>query len=104
MSIGRWGVFRRPRLTIVDKAAQIVLVCIKLHHFFVETDSADVLLPSTVDICGHTVSPDYDVHKQGQLVTNDSLHRRRRELEGSEQKVFLTYGAADLGLARPGIF
>jgi DDE superfamily endonuclease len=64
MSIGRWGVFWRPRLTIVDKAAQIVLVCIKLHHFFVETDSADVPPPSTVDICGHTVSPDCDVHKQ----------------------------------------
>jgi hypothetical protein len=104
MSIGRWGVFWRPLLTTIEKAAQIVLVCIKLHHCIVETDCADVPLPRTLDICSLTVSPDYEVHEQDQLDTNDSLHRRRRDADGSEQRVFLTYGVTNLGLARPGIF
>jgi hypothetical protein len=73
----------------------------KLHNFIVETDGADVPRPSTVDISSHTVSPDYEVHEQDQLDTNDSLHRRRRDLEGSEQRLFLTSVVADLGLSRP---
>jgi nuclease HARBI1 len=104
MLIGRWGVFWRPLRTTVDKVAQIVLVCMKLHNFVLKADSADVPLPSTVDICGHTVSPDYEAHEQDQLDTNDSLHRRRRDLEGSEQRIFLTSVVADLGLAHPGTF
>jgi DDE superfamily endonuclease len=104
MLIGRWGVFWRPLRTTIDKAAQIVLICMKLRNFVLKADSADVPLPSTVDICGHTVSPDYEVHEQDQLDTNDSLHRRLRDLEGSEQRIFLTCVVADLGLARPGTF
>jgi DDE superfamily endonuclease len=88
MLIGRWGVFWRPLRTTIDKAAQILLVCTKLHNFIVETDSADVPRPSPVDTCSHTMSPDYEVHEKDQLDTNDSLHRRRRDLEGSEQRVF----------------
>jgi hypothetical protein len=85
MLVGRWGVLRRPLRTTIDKAAQIVLVCMKLHNFIVEADSADMPLPSAVDIFSHTVTPDYEVHEQNQLDTNDSLHRRRRDFEGSEQ-------------------
>jgi hypothetical protein len=104
MLIGRWGVFWRPLRTTIDKAAQIVLVCMKLHNIIVETDGAKVPCPSTVDISSHIVSPDYEVHEQDQLDTNDSLHRRRRDLEGSEQRVFLTSVVADLGLSRPSTF
>jgi DDE superfamily endonuclease len=104
MLIGRWGVSWRPLRTTIDKAAQIALVCMKLHDCIVETDSADVPRPSTVDTCSHTVSPDYEVHEQDQLDTNDSLHRRRRDLEGSEQRVLLTSVVADLGLARHRTF
>jgi DDE superfamily endonuclease len=100
MFIGRWGVFWRPLRTPVDKAAQMVLVCMKLHDLIVETDSADVPRPSTVDTCSHIVSPDYEVHEQDQLDTNDSLHRRRRGLEGSEQRVFFTSVIADIGSTR----
>jgi hypothetical protein len=101
MLIGRWGVFWRPLRTTIDKAAQIVLVCMKLHNCIVETDGADVPRPSTVYIYSHILSPDYEVHEQDQLDKNDSLHRRRRDLEGSEQRVFLTSVVADLGLSRP---
>jgi hypothetical protein len=104
MLICRWGVFWRPLRTTIDKAAQIVLVCMKLYNFIVETDGADVPRPSTVEISGHIVSPDYKVHEQDQLDTNDSLRRRRQDLEGSEQRVILTSVVADLGLFRPRTF
>jgi type II secretory pathway component PulM len=104
MLIGRWGLFWRPLQTNIDKAAQIVLVCMKLHNFIMETDSTDVPRPSAVDTCSHTVSPHYEVHEQDQSDTNDSLHRRRRDLKGSEQRIVLTPVVGDLGLARPSTF
>jgi hypothetical protein len=39
----------------------------KLHSFIVQTDNADMPLPSTVDFCSRTVSPDYEGHEQDQL-------------------------------------
>jgi hypothetical protein len=76
----------------------------KLHKFIIEADSAEVPFASAVEIFSHTATPDYEVHEQDKLDKNDSLRRRRWDLEGSEQRVFLTSIVADLGLACPGVF
>jgi DDE superfamily endonuclease len=104
MLIGRWGIFWRPLRTTVDKAAQIVLVCMKLHNFIVDDGNIDIPLPGVIDFGSHTQSPDYRVHEQDQADANDALHRRRRDLEASELRSYQTEEIDDLGLSRPAIF
>jgi DDE superfamily endonuclease len=104
MLVGRWGIFWRPLRTTVDKAAQIVLTCMKLHNFILDNGELDIPLPCGVDTASHTQSPDYQVYEQDQADTQEALHRRRRDLESSEMRIELTAEIEDLGLARPAIF
>jgi hypothetical protein len=69
MLVGRWGIFWRPLRTTVDKAAQIVLTCMKLHDFVLDNEDHDIPLPCGVDTASHTQYPDYQVYEQSQADT-----------------------------------
>jgi hypothetical protein len=104
MLVGRWGVFWRPLRTTVDKAGQIVLLCMKLHNFVLDSGDMGIPAPCAADTSGHTHDPDYEVHEQDQADTQEALHRRRRDIESSALRAELTAEIKDLGLVRPVLF
>jgi hypothetical protein len=57
--------------------------------------------PSTLDVRSHSDGPDMSVHLQTNLDTDESMHRRRRDLEASEMRTDFPQAIKDAGYERP---
>ena len=77
MLVGRWGVLWRPLRLRVAKAAQVSLVCCKLHNFIVE-NSGTGNTPRLIQ--GDRIGGTGRVYLQDGCDTSVELHRRRRDL------------------------
>ena len=104
MLVGRWGVFWRPLKCTVAKNATIISVCCKLHNFIIDTkDNVDIPVPSSADVGHHTEPEDRHVYLQDDCDLNESLHRRRRDLESSQLRHDFTVEIEASGRRRPCI-
>jgi hypothetical protein len=112
MLVARWGVLWRSLRVPIDKAGIIVIVCMKLHNFIIETFELSLVQagsalcvpdPSGIDNVGHRDAADMIVHLQNGLDTDDVLHRRRRDLEVSVLREEFTRMIDDDGIVRPQV-
>jgi hypothetical protein len=110
MLVARWGLILRPLRVPIDKSAQDVVVCMKLHNFIIEcceklhsdsTSSSEVPEPRGVDYFGNTDPAGMEIHLQDDLDTDESLHKRRRDREQCVVRSHFTQLIEDLGVARP---
>ena len=64
--VSRWGVFWRPLLCTLEKNANVIVVCCKLHNFIVDNCNDDMNLPppSGLDNAHHTLPADIHVYLQ----------------------------------------
>jgi hypothetical protein len=104
MLIGRWGVFLRSLRTTVDKAGQIVLLCMKLHNFVLDGGDMGIPPPCAADTASQTHDPDYEVPEKDQADTQEALHLRRRDIESSALRAELKAEIKYLELVRPALF
>jgi DDE superfamily endonuclease len=112
MLVARWGVLWRSLRVPIDKAGIIVIVCMNLHNFIIETCELSLVQagsalcvpdPSGIDNVGHRDAADMIVHLQDELDTDDVLHRRRRDLEVSVLREEFTRMIDDDGIVRPQV-
>jgi DDE superfamily endonuclease len=111
MLVGRWGIFWRPLRLTVDKAGQVVLLCIKLHNYIIQkaqesdcdTSAREYSVPdhSNMDDRGHRDQEDTRTYMQDEVDLNETQHRRRSDLEASSQRDGFTQLIMDSGLTRP---
>jgi hypothetical protein len=66
-----------------QKASRVVVVCMKLHNFIISQGSIAVTDIFEEDNEQHRDAPDWSVHFQYDLETDDIMHRRRRDLDSS---------------------
>jgi DDE superfamily endonuclease len=110
MMVARWGVLWRPLRVPIGKAGQTVIVCMKLQNYIIERAESSlqhvasglkIPEPSTLDVRSHSDGPDMSVHLQNNLDTDESMHRRSRDLEASEVSTAFTQAIKDAGYERP---
>jgi DDE superfamily endonuclease len=110
MLVARWGILWRPLRVNIDKSARIVVVCMKLHNYILESceglplDSASNSLvpePSGIDDLGHLDPADREIHLQDEHDTDERQHKRRRDKENCIVRSKNTERIEDLGIVRP---
>jgi DDE superfamily endonuclease len=99
MPVARWGVLWRPLRVPIGKYGQAVIVCMKLQNNIIERAESSlqhvaagltIPEPSTLDVRSHSDRPDMSVRLQNNLDTDESMHRRHRDLEASETRTAFT--------------
>jgi hypothetical protein len=92
----------RPLRTKVRLATVIILVLGKLHNCIIDNgESASPPNPSTTDSSGHTSLSQMTVVLQDEAVTDEFMHKRRRDLEACELRTVFTQEIESTRLKRP---
>jgi hypothetical protein len=77
------------------------VLCMKLHSFIISQGSIAVPDFFEEDNEQHNDAPDRSVHFQGDVDTDNVMHRRRRDLESSSLRDIMTQELKDVGLRIP---
>jgi hypothetical protein len=107
----KMGNILRPLSLTIDKAGQVVLLCIKLHNYIIQkaqesdcvTSAREYSVPghSNMDDRGHRDQEDTRIYMPDEVDLYETQHRRRKDLEASSQRDRFTQLIMDSGLTRP---
>ena len=104
--IARWGIFWRKLRVPLEKATLSIHVCAKLHNFILNNEGVsaiDVPMLTNEHSSTPSSSTTMDIFWQDECDTDDTLHRRRRDLEVCEIREQFTQEIRAQGLKRPTI-
>ena len=99
MTVMRWGVFWSTLRVPLKNLHLIIRACMKIHNNCLRT--SEPILRNFNALSGRARTGDMTMHLQDIWDTDETTHRRRRDLEISSLRKILTDELAREGLKRP---